>query len=145
MSKLTVPQAESPDQTIPLSDVTITCYRDPHFHGENEKELVPITIPGQQLGQILAWLLQVRPGIVNGSAGDLWSPEDVAFELEGLSEVLRGLAVGDLENVPIDTPDMLYFLANATGDLAARLSASVRGNEALKRATVTLPTRKAVA
>lgn len=60
MSKKTVAPQPAPTQgAIPLSDITITWYRQPHFHGE--KGAVPIMITGRQLGQVLSWLAQTRP------------------------------------------------------------------------------------
>jgi hypothetical protein len=67
------------------------------------------------------------------------------MDLEGLGEILRGLSNGDLENVPCEIPSIFSLLADVAGDLAARLSASEDGDERLRRATITLPTRKAVA
>lgn len=135
--------AVSPAHTIPLSDVTITCYRPAHFVGEEGQ--TPITITGRQLGQALAWLAKTRPGRFDGSADDLWSPEDVALKVEGLGEVLLGLGMADLENIPLDVPSVFCLLAEVTSDLAARLHASEDGDKALKRATITLPTRKEAA
>jgi hypothetical protein len=78
-------------------------------------------------------------------AGELWSPADVALDLEGLGEVLLGLSMTDLENIPTDTSSVLALLAGVTRDLAARLSASEDGDKALTRATITLPTQKEAA
>jgi hypothetical protein len=136
------PKVASPAQAIPLSDVTITCYRHPHFVGEEGR--VPVEISGRQLGQVLAWVLQARPGVFGkgNEDTDVWEGADVALDLEGHGEVVRGLAAADLG---IDIPSMLSLLADVTGDLAARLSTSEDGAGLIKRATITLPTRKAVA
>ena len=145
MSKPTVPHAESPAQGIPLSDVTITCYRPSHFVGE--EGLTAVTITGQQLGQVLAWLARTRPGLIGKDAAtaELWSPSDVAMDLEGLGGILRGLGETPLEEIPVDPASMFRLLAEIASDLAARLSASDDGDYTLKRATFTLPTPTAVA
>jgi hypothetical protein len=143
MSRPKVTRAVSPaQQAIPLSDVTITCYRHPHFVGEEGR--VPVEISGRQLGQVLAWLLQTRPGVIGKGHEDtdVWESVDVALNLEGLGEVVRGLAEAD---PGIDIPSMFAFLADVTGDLAARLHATEEGDLTINRATITLPTRKGAA
>ena len=145
MSTPKVPQAESPAQPIPLSDVTITCYRPSFFVGEEGPTAVTIT--GQQLGQVLAWLARTRPGLIGNdpSSKDLWSRDDVAMDLEGLGGILRGLGETPLEEIPVEPASMFRLLAEIASDLAARLSASDDGDYTLKRATFTLPTPTAVA
>jgi hypothetical protein len=145
MSKPKVARVQADPPSIPLDDVTITCYRSAHFVGEEGEQ--PVTITGRQLGQVLAWLAQTRPGLIGPDAAleELWSPSSIALNLEGLAEVLKALSTSDLENIPIEVPSVLDLLANLTGDLAARLNASEHGNSALKRATIALPTRKPAA
>lgn len=82
MSKPKVARVGSPAQAISLDDVTITCYRQPHFISEDGEQ--PITIPGRQLGQVLAWLAQTRPGILGKATDDLFHPGEVGLKLEGL-------------------------------------------------------------
>lgn len=139
--------AMTPGRAIPLSDVTITCYRQPHFFGEEGE--TPITITGRQLGQIVAWLAQTRPGCLPAphnkvSDENLWDPDGVALDVEALGEVLRGMGSAELENLIIDVPGVLSLLGDVASDLAARLRASVDGDKALMRATITLPTHPEV-
>jgi hypothetical protein len=136
-------QAPRAADAIPLSEITITCYRQPHFAGEEGQQ--PITIPGKQLGQILAWLAQTRPGLLGKPDKDLWDPVDVALDLEGLGGVLRGLGEADFAEIPIHGPSVLCLLSDVASDLAARLQASEDGDGAIAPAMITLPTRKAAA
>ena len=144
MAKPTVAQAESSAQAIPLSDVTITCYRAPHFYGEPEADQ-PITIPGQQVGEILSWLAQTRPSMLGDATVNLWPAGSIALDLEGLGELLSGMGQANLEEVGISAASLFCFLGEVTRDLAARLYASESGAAMVKGATITLPTPKAVA
>ena len=141
MAKPTVAQAESDAQVIPLSDVTITGYRQAYFVSGEEQ--APFTVSGRQLGQIMAWLVKTRPGWNMATDDDLWPALDIAIDLEALGEVLRGL--GNTDPDEIEMPGVFSLLGDIAGDLAARLHASEGGDSALKRATLTFPTRKAVA
>jgi hypothetical protein len=139
MAKTTVPRAESPAQTIPLSDVTISTYREAHFLGEEGKQ--PVTITGRQLGQVLTWLLDVHPTIFDKPDDDVWDPGTVAYDLERLGDLLRGLSGANLVDVLVDPARLFGLLGEVTGDLAARLNAREDGDGVMKRTTITLPKR----
>jgi hypothetical protein len=59
------PPAESKQDTIPLSDISVTRYRDAYFSGEDGD--TPVVITGRQLGQVLSCLARSRPGISSGA------------------------------------------------------------------------------
>jgi hypothetical protein len=145
MSKPKVARVQVDPPSIPLSDVTITCYRPSHFVGEEGPQAIAVT--GRQLGQVLAWLARTRPGLIGNDPArdDMWTPDDVAMDLEGLGGILRGLGEVSLQEIPVDAGSMFCLLAEIANDLAARLSASAEGDRTLKRATIALPTRKAAA
>jgi hypothetical protein len=143
------PDAASPAHTVPLSDVTITMDRRGNFGSGKDHQA--ITVTGRQLGQVLAWIAQTRPGCIGGpdspdpAADNLWPSDDIALKLEGLGELLRGLSTADLESMSVDVPSVFALLGESISDLSARLGASEDGTNQIKRATLNLPAQKAVA
>jgi hypothetical protein len=96
-----------------------------------------IQVSGRMVGALLSWLSRARPGVMKDASP--WDVGLVGWELQGLSETLRGLSAAHLEGIPADAEDIHFFLANATGDLAARLLAIEEADEETKAATVTIP------
>jgi hypothetical protein len=105
-----------------------------------------VTISGERLAEMLAWLARTAPGCLtleNPAQG-----HTVYLQLTGLAELLHGLASTEHS---FDVPPTLSMLADLTQDLAARVAAREDVSRGLKGATVTIgqprtaPTEKAVA
>ena len=74
---------DSAADTVPLAAIEITWYLNRHFIGEQDPHAVKIT--GTHLGQVLAWLVQTRPGVMRPKAetsdDEIWTRGEVGFDL----------------------------------------------------------------
>jgi hypothetical protein len=124
-----------PAQAVPLAHAVFNWPKPANYPIAHEGPMIQVS--GRMVGALLSWLSRARPGVMT-NAGGPWDVADVGWELQGLSETLRGLSGAHLEGIPADAEDIHFFLANATGDLAARLLAIDEADEKLKDATITL-------
>ncbi len=116
--------------TVPLSDVTFTVYRPPHFIAEDHPQAV--TIAGKDVAVLLDWFVRTYPmANVNGFRDQ----EDIGFEVEALAEACNALA--DANWGERDANSVFYGLHRVLADLSCRLTACAaeRGE---RRPTVTI-------
>jgi hypothetical protein len=121
-------------QAIPLAQAVFNWPKPTNFPIAHEGPTIQVS--GRMVGALLSWLSRARPGVMTDASP--WDVGLVGWELQGLSETLRGLSAAHLEGIPADAEDIHFFLANATGDLAARLLAIDDADEKTKDATVTI-------
>jgi hypothetical protein len=127
---------------VPLEDITITWPPLGDFEGESE---TPITITGQQLGQMVAWLARTAPYTLKRPAReDMLDKEYQFLQLEGIAGLLKAVGSAGAE-FDDERPAACAFLASAVQDCAARLAAMDDVKTDLKHATVMVGSPKAVA
>jgi hypothetical protein len=118
LGKVRIPQTVTTLQSgaaVPLSDVTVSWERDPHFMGETGP--CPVTIRGAELGAVLDWMARVRPGEPTRLPG----PESIGMVLEGLARICNGLH--DSSEAISDAGSIFWTLGVILDDYAARLAA----------------------
>jgi hypothetical protein len=120
--------------SVPLSDITIMWPPLNDFEGEPE---TPITITGQQLGQMVAWLARSAPYMLKRPGDNILDRQYQFLQLEGIAGLLKavGSAGADFDS---ERPAVCAFLAHAVQDCAARLAAMDDVKTDLKRAVVTV-------
>jgi len=141
MSKTRVaqtPAEEKPKaQTVPLSNIAVTVYRNSHFIGE--EGATPVTIPGDQVAILLDWFVGGHP---TGDVKLFTDHGDVGLEIEALGEACRALS--DANWGEYDANAILYGLHRVLEDLSLRLMA---GDEErlVEKATITIQAAPAAA